>query len=278
MKTTVIGMGEIGSILASQMIEHGVMAPADLFVYDRNQYKCDALKKRFFDVQIAPNLEAAVQKARYIFICVQPVSIAGVLKDIQSLLCEDANIFISSSNFMLSEATEVTGAKVSKFLPTVNSAIGRGVIYAAHNYKVTAEDAQAFEAIMRKICSQLYIVEEKEFAVLNNLAGCAPAFFAYFSQCLCQAVYERQHSFSYREVERIVAETLAATGQRMIEKDLTFEEICMGVGKPGGITYTALSALVDQLPASMSELVKCSVEKHGKIDQLISQKFQDLKG
>lgn len=70
MKTTVIGMGEIGSILASQMIEHGVMAPADLFVYDRNQYKCDALKKRFFDVQIAPNLEAGCTEGTiYFYLC-----------------------------------------------------------------------------------------------------------------------------------------------------------------------------------------------------------------
>ena len=275
MKIAVIGLGEIGGMLVSQMIERCGAVQEELSLYDRNACKCDALRQQYPGVQAAAGAVEAARGARYIFLCVQPPNIPAMLREIRPVLGEEANMFVSSSNVNLAEAEAAAGGKVSKFLPTVNSAIGRGVIYAAHGRKVTSEDAAFFKSIMSGLCGRFYEIGEEQFALLNNLAGCAPAFFAYFCQCLCQAAYPMQSAFSYRDLEEMMAETLAATGQRIQEKGLTFEEVITGVGKPGGITQTALSALADGLPSETEELMRRSVRRHQEMDQLVSERFQE---
>lgn len=275
MKIAVIGLGEIGGMLVSQMIERCGAVQEELSLYDRNVCKCNALQQQYPGLHVAPGAAEAVRGVRYVFLCVQPPNIPAMLREIRPVLREETNLFVSSSNVSLAEAEASTGGKVSKFLPTVNSAIGRGVIYAAHGHKVTSEDAVFFKSIMSELCSRFYEIEEEHFALLNNLAGCAPAFFAYFCQCLCQAAYSMQSAFSYRDLEEIMAETLAATGQRIQEKGLTFEEVITGVGKPGGITQAALSALADVLPSETEELMRRSVQRHQEMDQLVSERFQE---
>lgn len=277
MKTAMIGLGEIGSILAAQLIERGGIAPGELSLYDRNDCKMEALLKQYPDVRGASGPADAVRGARYVFICVQPPYIPALLQELCSRLSQEANVFISSSNISLAEAEAVTGGKITKFLPTVNSSVGRGVIFAAHNRRVTAGEAAFFKDLMSRLCGRFYEIEESQFAILNNLAGCAPAFIAYFSQCICQAAYQTQTAFPYRELEAIAAETLTATGQRIQEQGLTFDEVISGVGKAGGITYTALSALSECLPGGMEELVRRSVRRHEEVDRAVSDGFRELR-
>lgn len=276
MNIAVIGLGEIGSMLASQLIERCGIRPEALSLYDRNKCKRDALRRQHPGVRTAPGAAEAVRGARYVFLCVQPLNIPAALREICPVLQAEANLFVSSSNAGLKDLEAVTGGKVSKFLPTVNSAIGRGVIYAAHGSKVTEEDAAFFKRTMDRLCGRLYEIGEEQFALLNNLAGCAPAFLSYFCQCLCQAAYSMQDAFSYEDLEAMMTETLAATGRRIQEQGLPFEEVITGVGKPGGITHTALSALTDRLPAGAEELMRRSVRRHEEIDRLVSEKLREV--
>lgn len=271
MKIAIIGLGEIGGILTSQLIERCGVGQEELRLHDRNEGKRAALQRRYPGVETAAEAEEAVRGADGVFLCVQPPNIPELLRKIAPVLREGANVFVSSSNIRLAEAEAITGGKISKFLPTVNSAVGRGVIYAAHGQRVTREDAAFFEHLMDGLCGRLYVIPEEQFALLNNLAGCAPAFLAYFCQCLCKAAYFMQTEFSYDELEAMAVETLAATGRRMQEEGLTFEEVLTGVGKPGGITHTALSALTDCLPARAEELMRRSVRRHEEMDRLVSE-------
>lgn len=274
MNVAVIGLGEMGSMIVSRFIKHGLVLPSAVYVYDRNTDKREALEQTCPGIHAEGAVIDAVRQARYIFICVQPPHIPALLKEIKPYLKPEANLFISSSNVVFKEAEALYDGKISKFLPTVNSAIDRGVIYAAHNQKVTDGDADFFRRIMTGICGRFYEIQEPEFALLNNLAGCAPAFLACFCEYICKAVWAMQERFSYREIEEMFTETFAATGQRIAEQHMGFEQIVCSVGKPGGITDTALGAFREALPAVAEDLVQRSVQRHEEIDWIVSKGFR----
>lgn len=269
----VIGLGEIGSIISEKLIEHNVIDKEYLYVYDRNKTKMENLEKKYKDINLCFSAEESVKNAKHVFVCIQPQYIPSLIKELMYKFFHDVHLCISSSNISFNKLSNFFDGKITKFLPTINSSINRGVIFASHNNKVLEEEKEFFNQFMLQISGKYYEISEKEFPLLNNIAGCAPAFIAYFSFCMCRAAFEMEMKMPYEIIEDIFKETLIGTSLNIESNNNSFEEIIDLVGKPNGITYTALSALKECLPDATEKLIERGVKRHKQIDAIVSEIF-----
>lgn len=272
----VIGLGEIGGILAAGIMERCGIPEDKVYLFDRHPEKRAALAVRFPKAHYTETQQDALRSARCVILCVQPERLPEILPVIQRETATETNLFISTSNISVTSAEELSGRKVSKFLPTVNSAIGRGVIFAAHGERVTASERIFFRELMGKFCRRYYEIPECDFALLNNLAGCAPAFLACFCQCLCRMACSMQTSLRPEQLEELFCETFTAAGAWMEAEGLNFRDVAGRIGKPGGITCTAMAELEKGLPDTVSAMLCASVRRHEEIDKNIDSFMHGL--
>lgn len=261
----VIGTGSMGGMLIRKFVETGAFPAGDILASNRSPEKARAVALAT-GIEIAKdNLDLAVA-SEVIFICVRPLEVKPLLKELGGKLTADKLVVSIASDVTLDEISSLCDARVARFIPSVTSECSKGVSLVAFGDRSTEADRRLILSALGSISLPVE-TEEKHFEILADLTSCAPAFIsALMHEFALSAV--RRGSVSLELAELLVMETLAGTAE-LLEKAKSFEEVVGRVATRGGITEEGVKAIRRAAPAMYDDLLEVTLAKHGLVKEWI---------
>ncbi len=272
MNVGIIGFGSMGKMLAEKFSASGLVDRESLLLSSRSPEKMKDAKK--WATLCKSNTELAAS-SDIVFLCLRPFDLKGVLEEIRDSLKEDAllvslNGSVSFKNLEKSlsdasyEAEEASGKnpaphKIAKVIPSVTAEVDRSQTLICYNDHVTSSDKGNLKRLL--ICMGNVIeLPEEELGMGSELVSCMPGFIASVFDVIVKAS-EEHTKIPHDQVVRMVLQTMIATGELMLSKDMSFEDVVTRVATPGGITEEGTKVVYEQFPKTAQVLFEKTLLK-----------------
>ena len=254
MKAGIIGYGSMGKMLLTKFSESGI-AKQDLYAFNRTIEKLDEAKD-ITRILPAKDLAAACDIT---FICVRPADIKAVLEEIKDDIKDGALIVSLNGSVSFETIRSVIDTKTAKVIPSLTAEIGRSQTLVCYNGKVTDEDKTRLKSLL---CSIGDVIElpENEMGMGSELVSCMPGFIASIFDVICNSA-KKHTSIPEEQIVRMVLQTMSATGDLMLQKGMTFEDVVKRVATPGGITEEGTKVVYEGFPETADMLFEKTLEK-----------------
>jgi len=112
-----IGTGHLGSMLVHKFIETGAMKAANIIASNRTREEAEHLAKDQ-GIHVGNNREVAGQ-SEVIFLCVRPLDIKTVLKEISEQLMAEKLLVSVAADFSLRDLEALCQARVARVVPSL---------------------------------------------------------------------------------------------------------------------------------------------------------------
>ena len=266
-----IGYGSIGKMLVTGFLSSGI-AQKDLAISNRNSEKLKDFKLKYEQVEIFADNKSLADKCSMIFLCVKPLDVPNVLKEIKSSLDENTHIISVAACVTLDNVeSALPSTKITKVIPSITSEVGEGISLICHNKYVTKEDAPRVELLLGAI-STVKIINENDFEAAADLTSCAPGLIAAIFQEFVEAGL-RHSSLSRQEAESMVVSTLFGTSKLLMETGMSFDETIQRVATKGGITEEGVKILRNGLPLTFNRVFEGTLAKHEIVKTIVRERF-----
>lgn len=272
MKVGIIGFGSMGKMLAEKFSASGLLDRDSLLLASRSPEKLKDAKK--WATLCKSNTELA-SSSDIVFLCLRPFDLKGVLEEIRGSITEDTLIVslngsVSFTNLekSLSGTSEDVGVttdtppsqyKIAKVIPSVTAEVDRSQTLLCYNDHVTSSDKGNLKRLL--ICMGNVIeLPEEELGMGSELVSCMPGFIASVFDVIVKAA-EEHTKIPHDQVVRMVLQTMIATGELMLEKSMSFEDVVTRVATPGGITEEGTKVVYEQFPETAQVLFEKTLLK-----------------
>ena len=268
MNTGIIGYGSMGKMLLEKFTDAGI-SPENLYVYNRTEAKLTGVGKTAI-ICHSPNELAA--SCDLIFLCVLPSAIKAVLEDIRSEVKEDCLLVSLNGSVTFEQMERIAKHKMAKVIPSVTAEINKSQTLVCYNELAKETDRKALEQLLGCIGNVIEL-PEKEMGMGSELVSCMPGFIASVFDVICRAAGKHTEIPS-DQVIRMVLNTLCATGELMLEKQMSFEEIVNRVATKGGITEEGTRVIYEQFPETADMLFEKTLAKRKKTAEHAEEYFR----
>lgn len=267
MNVGIIGYGSMGKMILGKFAESGTISYKELFISNRNIEKINHLTTLY---NVCSSNGEIAKKADIIFICVRPSDIKSVLEEIKPNMKADALIVSLNGSITFEHIEKVIDCKIAKAIPSVTAEINQSQTLVCFNHNV--EDSEKKELIsILKCMGNVIELPENEMGMGSELVSCMPGFIASIFNVLCQEA-KKHTSIPEKQVVQMVLNTLCATGNLMLENDMTFDEVVSRVATKGGITEEGVKVINDEFPQTADTVFVKTLEKRC----LTAQKAEEL--
>ncbi|MBR4430457.1 MAG: NAD(P)-binding domain-containing protein [Clostridiales bacterium] len=254
MKTGIIGYGSMGKMLLWKFAESGI-AKQDLYAFNRTVEKLDEAK----DIaQIVPAKELA-KACDITFICVRPADIKTVLEEIKDDIKEGALIVSLNGSVSFEAIGNIVSTGAAKVIPSLTAEIGRSQTLVCFNDKVNDTQKRALKDLLSSI-GDVIELPENEMGMGSELVSCMPGFIASIFDVICNSA-KKHTSIPDDQIVKMVLQTMSATGDLMLQKGMTFEDVVKRVATPGGITEEGTKVVYEGFPETMDLLFEKTLAK-----------------
>lgn len=267
-----IGYGSMGSMLVKGLVHSGQVDPEQLIVTRKNIDRLDEIKGVDPRINTAINSSEVVKASDYIFLCVIPRDIKGVLKEIAPLLKPNSHIISIAGSPEIAEMEKLVHCKISKLMPTVISEVGEGISLICHNTKVSENEADTLEKMLLGF-TRIKRISEESFGFASNLTSCGPGFYSAILNEFAEAGVRRSKDFDKDEISQMILYTVYGTARLMIEKHMDFSSAINRVAVKGGITREGVNVMEEKLPAIFDEVLDRADDKRAFTNKLIKDAF-----
>ena len=263
----VIGTGSMGGMLIRKFVETGAFPTGDVLASNRSPDKVRAVAA-VTGIRIADsNLDLAAA-SDVIFICVKPLEVKPLLKELRGVLAADKLLVSIASDVTIRDISALCDARVARVIPSVTSECSKGVSLVTFGDNSTEADRHHLLSALGCI-SQPVETEERHLELLADLTSCAPAFIASIIHEFALSATRRE-SISPEFAELLVMETLAGTAE-LLKNVNSFEEVVMRVATKGGITEEGVKVIRNVVPSMYDELMEVTLAKH----RLVKERIRD---
>lgn len=263
MKLGFIGMGAMGSAIASGALQNKFVDAAQLVFSDFGTQPGEhGLTKEFGAVQLASNQQLA-QAADVVVVAVKPKHIADVLTEVAAEL--SGKLVISIAGGVPLENLEgwlEPGTPIVRVMPNINATVNQAMSAVCANASVSPEQKRyaldLFNAVGRAI-----ELEEPLFGAFTALAGCAPAWTYTYVEALAKAGV----AAGLTKAAAVESATQMLLGSALmlqagLEKGEHPGQLVDKVSSPGGSTIAGLLAGEDAgFSRSIVRMVNAAMEK-----------------
>ena len=246
MRIGIIGYGSMGKMLLNKFDEAG---KDGLLVANRTPEKLLDLKP---SIKVCSSNAELASEADIVFICVRPVDITGVLEEIRDVI-KPETILVSLNGSVSFEAIGgLVRAKTAKVIPSVTSEINRSQTLVCFNDLMESSDKEVLKDLLTCV-GDVIVLPESEMGMGSELVSCMPGFIASIFDVICNEA--RKHtSIPPEQIVSMVLNTMSATGDLMLQKDMTFGQVVERVATKGGITEEGTRVVYDRFPSVADEL------------------------
>ena len=255
MKFGIIGYGRMGKMLLWKFSEAGNIAKQDLLVSNRTKEKLEEAKA----VATVSDSRKLASEADIIFVCVRPVDLKQVLEEIRDDLRNDALLVSLNGSISFDSIHKIVNCKTAKVIPSLTAEIGRSQTLVCFDDNVPDGDKAALSELLRSI-GDVIELPENEMGMGSELVSCMPGFIASVFDVICTSA-EGHTSIPKDQIVKMVLNTMSATGDLMLQKDMTFEDVVTRVATKGGITEEGTKVVYEQFPETADKLFEKTLEK-----------------
>ena len=245
MNVGIIGYGSMGKMLADKFALNG----ETVYVSTRTREKLESAPTA---LQVCGSNTEVADVADILFVCVRPVDLLEVIKEIDCVAKEDALLVSLNGSVSFETLAGVTSKKTAKVIPSVTAEIDRSQTLVTYSESVSEEDKAKLKALLG-IIGNVIELPEHEMGMGSELVSCMPGFIASMFDVVCESA-KKHTSIPDEQIIDMVLNTMSATGDLMIQKEMSFKDVVGRVATKGGITEVGTRVVYDQFPETMDEL------------------------
>ena len=244
MKIGFVGAGNMGGAIVRGYL--AAEKSADVFIYDSDAGKTEALATLGLPVKIAGSLAELTGAAEAFVLCVKPNVMGDVLDELATLLKPDnGKLIISiaagiSINFIKEKPGE--GTKVVRVMPNTPAMVGEGMSAMSASSGLPEADKAAAEKLFKAVGIAIWVPEE-QMDIVTGISGSSPAYAYLYIEGLIRAGVDGGLN---EEAATIMAAQSTLGAAKMVLENMGQvdpRQLCTNVCSPGGTTIEAVKVL-----------------------------------
>lgn len=266
----IIGYGSMGKMLLDKFSQAKVVDSQALFIANRTVSKIEEASDRYTICK--DNIELA-KNSDIIFICLRPSDIKPVLEEIVPYLKEDSLLVSLNGSVSFANLEKITKCKFAKVIPSVTAEINQSQTLISYNDLITEEDKNTLKVLLTTIGNVIEL-PENELGMGSELVSCMPGFIASMFDVVCQSA-KKHTSIQDNQIKDMVLNTMCATGQLMLENNMSFQDVVSRVATKGGITEVGSQVIYDGFPKTADEMFEKTLEKRKQTAENATKAFNE---
>jgi pyrroline-5-carboxylate reductase len=242
MKTNKIGFiggGNMASSLISGLIASG-HAPGQIWVSDINADTLKTLAANL-NVNTSASNDAVINAVDVVVLAVKPQALSAVAKSAAALIQQKKSLVVSiAAGINQSSLSRWLGADTAivRCMPNTPALVLTGATALHANNKVTAEQRDLAENILRSVGIALWVEDEAELDAVTAVSGSGPAYYFLLMEAMEKAALEL--GLSKMTARLLVQQTALGAAKIALESSESPEQLRKRVTSPGGTTQQAI--------------------------------------
>jgi pyrroline-5-carboxylate reductase len=239
-----IGGGNMARSLITGLIADDY-APTHISVREPDPAKCDSLATNF-GISTHDSLQAAIQGADVLVLCVKPQVAAGVCHELRPLLAPASPLILS----VMAGVTErslfnwLGGPRpLVRAMPNTPALVQSGAIGLHAGPSTDEAQRNLAEEVMRAGGLTRWVRSEAELDIVTALSGSGPAYFFLFMETLEAAAIAE--GLEPEAARLLTIQTALGAARMAVESDESPAQLRARVTSPGGTTERAIATLED---------------------------------
>ena len=266
MRVGIIGYGSMGKMLLWKFAESGV-SRQDLAVSNRTYDKL----KEAEPIAVTTDNCGVAAASDIVFVCVRPTDLKRVLEEISGVIGKDALLVSLNGSISFDSIHKVIANKTAKVIPSLTAEIGRSQTLVCFDDRSDERDRANLTALLRCIGDVIELPED-EMGMGSELVSCMPGFIASIFDVICTSA-QGHTSIPKEQIVHMVLSTMSATGDLMLQKEMSFEDVVNRVATKGGITEEGTKVVYDEFPDTADRLFANTLEKRRLTAQTAEQNW-----
>ncbi|HHJ80991.1 MAG TPA: pyrroline-5-carboxylate reductase [Candidatus Tenderia electrophaga] len=272
LKISFIGAGNMACSLIGGLIADG-MTPANINIADINNEQLNKLQQHF-GVTICPSNSAATDAADVLVLAVKPQGLKQVAEEIHNNVQSNKPLVISiAAGIQAQDINRWLGNDVAIVHPMPNtpSLIQTGATGLYANDKVTDDQRNIAETIMRAVGVAVWVKNEQQMDVVTAISGSGPAYYFLFMEAM-QAAGE-ELGLDAETARLLTLQTAFGATKMALESSDDCATLRQRVTSPGGTTEQALHTFEEgQLRQLIKQAVTAATKRSQELAQLLGEK------
>lgn len=229
----------MASSLISGLIASG-HAPEQIWVSDINQDTLTNLKKQL-NVNTSANNDDIINAVDVVVLAVKPQTMSAVAQSIAALIQQKKSLVVSiAAGINQNSLSRWLGADTAivRCMPNTPALVLTGATALHANDKVTAEQCDLAENILRAVGIALWVEDEAELDAVTAVSGSGPAYYFLLMEAMEKAALEL--GLSQETARLLVQQTALGAAKIALESAESPEQLRKRVTSPGGTTQQAI--------------------------------------
>ena len=264
MNIGIIGYGSMGKMLADKFAK----SSRNVYVSTRTRGRLESAPRELHICE--DNIELA-QVSDIIFVCVRPGDLLDVISGIDGAAKDDALIVSLNGSVSFEAIRGATSKKTAKVIPSVTAEIDRSQTLVTYSESADEEDKARLKELL-SVIGNVIELPENEMGMGSELVSCMPGFIASIFDVICRAA-EGHTSIPKEQIVKMVLSTMSATGDLMLQKEMTFEDVVTRVATKGGITEEGTKVVYEGFPETADLLFEKTLEKRRLTTEIAEKSF-----
>jgi len=234
-----IGGGNMASSLISGLIASG-HSPKHLWVSDINPDTLKALAENL-NVNTSAGNDAVINEVDVVVLAVKPQTLSSVAKSAAALIQQKKSLVVSiAAGISQHSLSQWLGADtpIVRCMPNTPALVLTGATALHANTKVTDEQRNLAENIMRSVGIALWVNDENELDAVTAVSGSGPAYYFLLMEAMEKAALEL--GLSEVTARLLVQQTALGAAKIALESSESPEQLRKRVTSPGGTTQRAI--------------------------------------
>lgn len=273
MNIGIIGTGNMGKILIEAFIESLAVTPSNLTITNRTIEKAKMIQKDYSDINVVIDPREVVNQSKLIFICVKPLEVFPLLKELVPHLSKEKCIVSITSPIMVAQIEHVVDCQVARVIPSITNRALAGISLLSFGESCHVTMQQEIENLFKQISTPVTIHDEIT-RISSDIVSCGPAFFSYILQRFVSAAVN-ETNITVDEAYRLASGMIIGLGKLLEKGIFTLPTLQEKVCVKGGITGEGIKVLENELGNVFEHLFQSTHLKFYEDIEKITKQFND---
>lgn len=262
-----IGFGKMNQMLVRGFLTDGGLDPGQVVLSTKTREKTADLIASFPKVRLLSSNRELAMASDLIIIGVRPLDVPGILHEIRGVKGGETHIISIAGCVRIEEMVRIHPGRISRFFPSLCSAVGEGITLCCHHDDVGPDEAAFAEELFSSI-SRVMEVEEELFEPAGDLMSCGPALITKMLMEFARA--GARHSTLSPEICREMVIATAFGTALLLQEGMQENVLISQVATPGGITEQGVTVLERDLPQVFDRLFETTLSRHEQVREMVA--------
>lgn len=236
-----IGTGNMGTPLIKGVIRSGAAAPGDIYIFDVDRSKAEAVSKETGARSAADNREL-VRACDYIVLAVKPVFVKQVLEEIKDVFSE-SKILVSIAVGITTKSLKSIlgeGRKIVRTMPNLPVLVGEGMTLVCFDKSLNDTEKAVVKSLFEG-AGKAEELEERLMSEVTALTGSSPAYVFMMIEAMADGAV--QSGIPRKIAYKLASQAILGSAKMVLETGLHPAELKDQVCSPAGTTIEAVQTL-----------------------------------